>query len=290
MEHVAAALHRARPHDPIARARRAAATAHPAARRARARGGSRRQPYHRRRRVRGPARRGIPRQPPRRRQLDVPPGGPPHGVHRRRSTGRGRRDRPQHRGQPGAGGRAAPGTGGGDGRAPAPPARAGIRHARDGPAAHRHSRALHAPRRADDAGPGVRDRRRAARVHAAAARAGRSRGPRDGRAPDVPERARRDPRDRRPRGARRDAPRRLGPRHVRGHVAAGGAAARVPDPRLPQSDRPDASGHRPRAARRPGARDADAARDRRDDGRAGARPGRAGDASDRPPTTPTARP
>ena len=90
-------------------------------------------------------------------------------------------------------------------RAPAAPARA-LATTRSGcPAARRRRRAVHAPRRADDAGPGVRDRRRAARVHAAAARAGRERRSRDGRAPDVSERARRDPRDRRPAGARRDA-------------------------------------------------------------------------------------
>ena len=162
-------------------------------------------------RVRGAARRGVPRQPPRCRQLDVPPSRPPHRVGRRRGAGRGRRDRPQHA-RPARRPRVRC-TGRSRRRRPSSRATCpGLATTRSGccRAARRRRRALHAPRRADDAGPGVRDRRRPARVHAAAARAGRSGRPRDGRPPDVSERARRDPRDRRPAGAGGDARRTAG--------------------------------------------------------------------------------
>ena len=114
---------------------------------------------------------------------------------------------------------------------------------------------------ADHAGPGLRDRRRAARVHAAAARARPAPGDRVlVEHPTYAAALDADPRRRRAARAGADARRRLGSRHVRGDAAPGRAAARVPDPRPPEPDRSDAAGGRPRAARRPRPRDAHAAR------------------------------
>ena len=184
--------------------------------------------------------------------------------HRGASGARGR-DRPQLRGYRRAGGRAAPRARRGDRRAPAAPARAGLRRARPAGAAFRRRRAPDPPRRRDLTGSGARHRRRAARLHAPPAGARRARRPRARRPPDLPQRAGRDPRRRGAAGAGRAAPRRLGPRDARGDTAAGRAAADLPDRGPPQPDRPDAAGRGARAPRRARTRDAHPAGRRRDD-------------------------
>src|SRR5206468_639431 len=83
--------------------------------------------------------------------------------------------------------------------------------------ASRHRRALHPPRRADDARPDRGHRRRAARAEPHPARVRRTRRPRAGRSPHVSGGARRAPRHRRAPGARAADARRLGRRAAGGH-------------------------------------------------------------------------
>ncbi len=123
-----------------------------------------------------------------------------------------------------------------------------------------------------DPGPGDGDPRGARGGLDRGPGAGRPRRPGAGGHPRLPQRRRADPQRGRPAGDHRGGPGRLGPRRDRGPAAPGGAAAGLPDPRLPQPDRAaderrGAGAVRRRAASR--ARDADRRRVPRDAGHGG---------------------
>ena len=128
----------------------------------------------------------------------------PADAERRRGprARRERHHRPQLRGLRRARGGAARGAGRRDRRVAAPPARAGLRRGRAARAARRDRRVPDHARRAHDGRPDPRHQRRPARLDAPAAGPRRPWRPRPDRAPDLPGRARRRARDRRPRRAR----------------------------------------------------------------------------------------
>ena len=140
------------------------------------------------------------------------------------------------------------------GRRPAARARRPrLRALRPGGPARGRRRAPERPRAADRAGPGADHPGRAARLRSRAAHARAPRRPRARRDADLSERARRDPRARLRAGRRPGRPRGLGPRLHGLRPARRAAAARLPDPRLPEPDRRSAH-PRSRAARWPARR------------------------------------
>ena len=181
-----------------------------------------------------------------------------------------RRDRPELRGRLGSPG-ARGGLRRGGGRAAGVLRRARLLPRRPAPAAGRDRRDVRRPRPADRPGPDHGHAGRAERGLGRGAGVHRSGRPGARRVAGLPERDAGDPAQRRPARGLAGRPRRLGPRRRRRRPAADLAEAGVPDPRLPEPDRPPDDRRPARGVRRPPAPHPHRRRGRRGAPGAGAR-------------------